>query len=414
MKILVLNSGSSSVKYRLFDMTAEAVLASGLIERIGEAEGHARHRYRDPSGAWHELSQDRRFADHHEAIRGLFSDLARSGLVTRACELAGIGHRVVHGGEAFREPVLIDEAVIEAIRGQIPLAPLHNPANLMGIEVARTQCPQTPQVAVFDTAFHHTLPPEASHYALPADLYTRHRVRRYGFHGTSHAYVGKAAARFLGQPPQALNLITLHLGNGASATAIRAGRSVDTSMGMTPLEGLVMGTRCGDLDPSIVFYLERALGLDSSRIEQILNHESGLRGLCGLNDMREIHKAAQAGDRRARLAIEMFCYRIRKYIGAYLAVLGQVDALIFTAGIGEHDAGIRAQVCTGLAGLGIRIDPARNTATESGTREIQAPGSGIRVLVVPTDEELEIARQTRALARSSRAVPEVGHNGTRT
>lgn len=402
MKILVLNSGSSSIKYRLFDMSAENVLATGLIERIGEPVGHASHRYRDPAGMWHEGSQDRYFRDHRSGIECLFSSLGQSGLIASTAELSGIGHRVVHGGEAFREPVLIDEAVIQAIRRQVPLAPLHNPANLMGIEVARAQCPQTPQVAVFDTAFHQTLPPEAYHYALPYEFYTGHGVRRYGFHGTSHAYVSKAAAEFIGRPPAALNLITLHLGNGASAAAISAGKSVDTSMGMTPLEGLVMGTRCGDLDPSIIFYLEKALDLDSSRIEYILNHESGLRGLCQLNDMRQIHEAAQTGEPRALLAIELFCYRIRKYVGAYFAVLGRVDALVFSAGIGEHDASIRARICAGLEGLGIHIDPARNTTAGSGVREIQASGNPLQVLVIPTDEELEIARQTRALTAGSR------------
>ncbi len=276
----------------------------------------------------------------------------------------------------------------------IPLAPLHNPANLLGIEVALESAPEVPQVAVFDTAFHQSLPPYAFRYALPQDWYERHRIRRYGFHGTSHGYVAGQAAAHLNKPLTSVNLITLHLGNGASVAAIKNGNSVDTSMGLTPLEGLIMGTRSGDIDPAIIFYLVRKADLSQNEIESLLNKHSGLKGVCGVNDMREIAQLADKGDEPARLAIEMYCYRIKKYIGAYYAVLGDVDALVFTAGIGENAAGIRLQSCEGLAHLGIEIDEKKNEFNTSGIFEIQSDASAIKILVIPTDEELEIAEQT--------------------
>ncbi len=396
MKILVLNSGSSSIKYQVFDMDDESVLAAGTIERIGENQGLAHHRCRTGAGKLSEFESVRPFADHRQGLQHLFSVLGESAVIRDASELGGIGHRVVHGGETFREPVLIDDAVVEAITAMIPLAPLHNPANLLGIEVAREQCAGIAQVAVFDTAFHHSLPPVAYHYALPYDLYREHSIRRYGFHGTSHAYVAKTLSQYLDRPLHELNLITLHLGNGASITAIRQGKSIDTSMGLTPLEGLIMGTRSGDLDPSIVFYLQTICSMDSEAVEKLLNHESGLKGVCGRNDMREIHHAAENGDSRARLAIDLFCYRIKKYIGAYFAVLGTVDALVFTGGIGENDAQLRHQICAGLEQLGIGLDPALNLASFHGAQAIHATESRSQLYVIPTDEELEIARQTVA------------------
>jgi acetate kinase len=308
--------------------------------------------------------------------------------------LLGIGHRVVHGGEAFREPALIDGEVVEAIRGLIPLAPLHNPSNLLGIEVARERFPGVPQVAVFDTAFHQTLPPRAYRYALPHELYETHQVRRYGFHGSSHAYVAKEAARHLGLPIEEADLIILHLGNGASAAAVQGGMSIDTSLGMTPLEGLVMGTRCGDLDPSIPFYLMRRTGRKPEEVESLLNKESGLKGICGASDMREILAAAAQGNERAGLAVEMFCYRIKKYIGAYHAVMGRLGALVFTGGIGENAAPIRQRVCEGLEHLGIAIDRVKNETAQGPIAELQQEGSLVTVLVVRTNEELEIAQQT--------------------
>jgi acetate kinase len=328
--------------------------------------------------------------------------LRDGGTISQPAELFGVGHRVVHGGEAFRQPALVDGEVVEAIRAMTPLAPLHNPANLIGIEVARRRAPQVPQVAVFDTAFHQGMPDHAFRYAVPEQLYRQHGVRRYGFHGTSHAYVAREGARLLGRPLESLNLITLHLGNGASAAAIEGGRSVDTSMGLTPLEGLIMGTRCGDLDPALHFYIARATGASMDDIECLLNRDSGLRGICGDNDMRTIRARAAQGDEAAALALRMFAYRLRKYIGAYCAVLGHVDALIFTGGIGENDAAARAGACESLEMLGIRVDPERNRAGHREAREIQAAESSVRVLVVPTDEELEIARQTVATIRAGR------------
>ena len=392
MKILVLNSGSSSIKFQLFDSDGWRVVAAGMLSRIGEPDGELTLRRGDG-----EETRAGRVADHHQGLETIFRALAGCGAVRAVEDLDAVGHRVVHGGEAFREPVRIDDAVVAAIRETIALAPLHNPANLDGIEVARRLLPAVPQVAVFDTAFHQTMPPAAYRYALPQRLYRDHRVRRYGFHGTSHRYVAGEAARFLGLPPEQCNLISLHLGNGASACAIEGGRSVDTSMGMTPLEGLVMGTRSGDIDPAIPFYLQREAGMSPARVESLLNRESGLTGLCGAADMRQVHRLAQAGDDAARLALEVTVHRLKKYLGAYYAVLGRVDAVVFTGGIGENDAWLRAAVCQGLERLGIGLAAAANRESATGVRDISAAGSAVRILVVPTDEELEIARQTRSL-----------------
>jgi len=332
-------------------------------------------------------------ADHQVGFQLIGTVMGESGELQDTAELSGIGHRVVHGGEEFKEPTLIDKNVIDTIRRLIPLAPLHNPANLLGIEVAMHSAPQVPQVAVFDTAFHQSIPEHAFRYAIPQNLYEKHHVRRYGFHGTSHFYVAKQAARLLDRPLNELNLITLHLGNGASAAAVKGGKSIDTSMGMTPLEGLIMGTRCGDIDPAIIFYLKRKTGMARDEMESILNQKSGLKGICGVNDMRQIEKLAQSGNSQARLAIDIVCYRIKKYIGAYYAVLGRIDALVFTAGIGEKSSLIRGGACQGLAHLGIEIDPEKNNQKSNKSFEIQKRGSRIKVLVVPTNEELEIAEQ---------------------
>ena len=295
-------------------------------------------------------------SNHRQGLERIVAGLRETGSLADLSELGAVGHRVVHGGEAFHAPVLVDEDVIAAIRTMIPLAPLHNPANLDGILVARELFPDVPQVAVFDTAFHQTMPRTAYRYAVPEYLYREHGVRRYGFHGTSHHYVAKRAAAMLGKALEHCNLITLHLGNGASATAIRDGASIDTSMGMTPLEGLVMGTRCGDLDPAIHFYLCKNLGFDNETLDDLLNRQSGLQGLCGVNDMREVHRMEQQGDENAELAVGVTCHRLKKYIGAYYAELGRVDAIVFTGGIGENDAEIRSRTCAGLERLGIQID----------------------------------------------------------
>jgi len=396
MKVLVINSGSSSIKYQLFDMTARTVLASGVLEQIGEAQSRLTHRTHKSQGKMKQVVMTKPVADHREGFQHIEAVLGASGAVQNANELFGIGHRVVHGGEEFKQPTRINKKVIDTIRRLIPLAPLHNPANLLGIEVAMQNAPEVPHIAVFDTAFHQSIQAHAFRYAIPQNLYEAHHVRRYGFHGTSHHYVAKQAANLLDRRLKSLSLITLHLGNGASMAAVKSGRSLDTSMGMTPLEGLIMGTRSGDIDPAIIFYLGRQTGLGRDEVEFMLNHESGLKGICGVNDMREIEKLAEAGNARARLAIEMVCYRIKKYIGAYYAVLGQLDALVFTAGIGENSPLIRALSCQGLSHLGIDVDPVKNDRRAEEAFEIQSLSSQVKILVVPTNEELEIAEQTVA------------------
>jgi acetate kinase len=391
--ILVINSGSSSIKYRFFELETYSVIATGLIEKIGEAESRLKHGWLNKENKYEEIVETQYVPDHRKGFDWIVDVTVRTSSGEKR-DLFGIGHRVVHGGEIFREPTLIDDRVITAIKKMIPLAPLHNPANLTGIEVALERRPDVLQVAVFDTAFHQSMPPHAFHYALPKEVYTEHQVRRYGFHGTSHHYVAKKAAECLDRPLETLNMITLHLGNGASATAVRKGESVDTSMGMTPMEGLVMGTRCGDIDPAIHFYLGRSTGRTSEELEKMFNKESGLKGICGVNDMREIIRLAGSGDKHAQLAIDVYCYRIRKYIGAYFAVLGQVDALVFTGGIGENAALIRKLCCEDLDCLGIILDNQKNEASSGEVSEIQEDKSPVGILVIPTDEELEIAKQT--------------------
>jgi len=402
MRILVLNSGSSSIKYKLFDMTDRSTLASGLVERIGEETSSLKHQARNAQGQMAETCKTGKVSDHREGMKWIVEALSESRTGEHDGGLVAIGHRVVHGGEDFTEPTLIDEQVLTVIRQNVQLAPLHNPANMIGVEVALEAVPDLPQVAVFDTAFHQSIPPRAFHYAIPHDLYTRHRVRRYGFHGTSHHYVAGQAAAFLRRALTSLNLITLHLGNGASVAAVQKGKCMDTSMGMTPLEGLIMGTRCGDIDPAVHFYLLRETGLSPDDLDSILNKESGLKGICGTNDMREVLQRAEAGDDRARLAVDMYCYRVKKYIGAYLAALGSVDALVFTAGIGEHAAPIRASCCQGLSALGIVLDPEKNRTNLRTPFEIQAADSEVRILVISTDEELQIAEQTLHLIQNQK------------
>lgn len=397
MHVLVINSGSSSIKFRLYEMEQEILLVSGKVERIGEPDSLCVYRRHQTSGDVEERKAHSPVADHAIGLKQIFAFLENSGPLDSMKSLYAIGHRVVHGGETFQAPTQIDEDVIHAIREMIPLSPLHNPANLTGIEVMRQLWPQVPQVAVFDTAFFRTLPPHAFRYALPNDLYRQHHVRRYGFHGTSHQYVARQAAEYLQQPLGKLRLITLHLGNGASVAAIRGGNCIDTSMGMTPLEGLIMGTRCGDLDPSVHFYLARTLGMELNDIESLLNHDSGMKGLCGASDMREVHRLANKGDEHANLALDMYCYRISKYIGAYYVTLGGLDALIFTAGIGENDPDIRQSICNRLSILGITPDQKQNQAGSGGIFEISSSKSKVKVLVIPTNEELEIARQTLSI-----------------
>ena len=396
MQVLVLNSGSSSIKYRLF-LGDGTEVAAGLVERIGEATSRATHRVTAQDGSVAEVVEDEPVADHADGFAGIVAALEQGG---RADDLDAIGHRVVHGGAEFVAPTPIDAAVIERIRAQVPLAPLHNPANLTGIEVATKLRPELPQVAVFDTAFHGTLPAHAYRYAVPEAWYRDHGVRRYGFHGTSHAFVARRAAAHLGRPIEQCKLITLHLGNGASVTAVDGGRSVETSMGLSPLEGLVMGTRSGDVDPAVIFHVQREAGLDPDEVERALNREGGLLGLCGDNDLRTVEDRAAGGDAGAALAIDVYVHRIRKYLGAYAAVLGGLDAVVFTAGVGENSPSVRARVCADLEFLGIEVDAQRNEAASvkdaaDGVAAVHGDASRVAVLAVATDEEREIAEQTR-------------------
>jgi acetate kinase len=404
MKILVLNCGSSTIKYQLINMEDEAAMASGLAERVGEPQGRLTHNRFPDTEAQSTIVREEPILEHKDGIHMVIDLLTdeEHGVVNDASEISAVGHRVVHGGEHFRAPALIDEEVIGVIEETIPLAPLHNPANLMGIRVAQTLIPQAPQVAVFDTAFHQTMPPRAYHYSLPYEYYEKLGVRRYGFHGTSHRYVAKEAARLMGSPLDNLNLMTIHLGSGASTCAIEKGRSVDTSMGMTPVAGIIMGTRSGNIDPGIIFYLAKRRGMTIEDLDHVLTHESGLKGICGLNDMRDIHKKATDGDARARLALDMFVYSIKKYIGNYFAILGRLDGIVFTAGIGEHDVEIRERCCENLERLGIVLDPEKNKQEHEGPLQINKSESSVALFVIPTNEELEIAQQTKELLEKKR------------
>jgi len=339
----------------------------------------------------------REFATFEDALGAVVDAFDDHGPQLGDVEVVAVGHRVVHGGEQFVEPTLVDDDVVAAVEGLVPLAPLHNPANLEGIAVARKLFPDLPQVMVFDTAFHHTIPEVAHTYAVPRAWREEHHIRRYGFHGTSHAYVSREAAAALGRSASETNVIVLHLGNGASATAVRGGESVDTSMGLTPLEGLVMGTRSGDLDPAVLLYLQRNAGATVDELDDLLNRRSGLLGLAGRGDMRAVIEAAERGEPAARLAFDVYVHRLRHYIGAYLAVLGGTDALVFTAGVGENSAPVRAAALEGLGALGLEVDAAANTRSGGGSRRISPPGAPIDVLVIPTDEEFQIARETASV-----------------
>jgi len=395
MKILSINSGSSSIKYHLFEMIDERCRISGEVERLGGK--NSSHHYQvydgDKVPKTHECRKKLR--SYEDALQDIYEVLMHSGQVSSISDLHGIGHRVVHGGPEFQAPSLIDDRTLQAIRSCESLAPLHNPVTLQCIEFSLRTFAGIPQVAVFDTAFHHTIPPYAQEYAIPMDIAHPLHIQRYGFHGTSNQYLVNLAAEYLSIEKHALNAIILHLGNGASATAIQSGVSIDTSMGFTPLEGLIMGTRSGDLDPAIVFYLHRQSGMSMEDMENLLNEQSGLKGICGYSDMRDVRNAAHSGDEHAQLAIQMYVYRIKKYIGAYFAILGRIDALIFSAGIGENDPVIRGQICSGLEHLNICIDPGKNEKCILPTGEIQEDKNPIKILVMATNEELEIARQTR-------------------
>ncbi len=388
MNILVLNAGSSSLKWKLYDMDVSESVASGLIEGIAENSGSFQLQHQDKA-----LNTVEMITDHHAAFALLFEALKKEKIIDLERDLSAIGHRVVHGGEKFVKPTFVDSIVLAELRALNPIAPLHNPANLLGMEITAKLAPKIPNIAVFDTAFHNSMPEHAYLYALPKPLYEEHRIRRYGFHGTSHHYVARQTAADMGQPLEQLNLITLHLGNGASACAIKKGKSVDTSMGFTPLEGLVMGTRSGDLDPAIVTYLLQYRGMSAQEIDRLLNRESGLKGICHENDLRVIIERASNMDKEAQLALDIFTYRIKKYIGSYTAVLGRVDAIVFTGGIGEHAPLIRSMVLDGLDdAFGIFLDETKNQDSRSSA--IHQPNSRIELYVTPTDEELEIALES--------------------
>ena len=394
--ILVINCGSSSLKYQLLEMEHETLLAKGLVERIGMDDGH--HAYTRPGSDG--VYQIQPIPDHETGIRLVLAAIAdpEHGVVNDLNEIHAVGHRVVHAGEKYAASVMITEDVVDALEECIPLAPLHNPPNIVGIRAAQAVLPNIPMVGVFDTAFHQTMPDTSYIYPLPYRLYEETKIRRYGFHGTSHRYVTLRASQLLGRDASEVNLITCHLGNGASVAAIRNGKSIDTSMGFTPLEGLMMGTRCGDIDPAIVGYLERHEGMTVSEVENVLNKQSGMLGISGVSsDLRDVERAYANGNDRALLALEVYCYHIRKYIGAYAVALGRVDALVFTAGVGENDSLVREWSCRGLEIIGAQLDPFKN-ATRRDEAIISKMSSRVAIMIVPTNEELMIARDTLALA----------------
>ncbi len=395
--VLVINCGSSSLKYQLMEMDTESLLAKGLIERIGLAQGI--HTFSPAGGP--AVTEELPIPDHARACELVLAALLHDGhgVIRSLDEIGAIGHRVVHAGERYSASVLITDDVVDALRACVPLAPLHNPANITGIEAAQRVLPVVPQVGVFDTAFHQTMPDMAYIYPIPYNLYTEHGIRRYGFHGTSHRYVTARAAQMLERDPADLNFISCHLGNGASVAAVRGGKSIDTSMGLTPLEGLMMGTRSGDIDPALVGFLSRTLNLDLNGVEKILNKESGLLGISGISsDLRDVEREYAKGNERARLAMETYAYHIRKYIGAYAVALGRVDAIIFTAGVGEHASLIREWACRGLDAIGATLDTFKN-ATRHDESIISKSSSRVRIMIVPTNEELMIARDTAQIVR---------------
>jgi len=396
MKVLVVNCGSSSLKYQLYEMPQAQVLAKGLLEKIGEENSRLTHEY-DGKKYTAETA-----IDDHEAGMSLILDTLvskQTGVIDNISEIGAVGHRVVHGGEEFTGSVIINDKVIASVEKFADLAPLHNPPNLTGIRAAQRQLPHVTQVACFDTAFHSTIPPVAYTYALPYELYEKYRIRRYGFHGTSHRYVARRAALMLQKGKYDVNVITCHLGNGCSMAAVKNGRSVDTSMGLTPLEGLVMGTRSGDFDPAILFYLADK-GFHLKELNALCNKKSGLIGISAVsNDMRNLSQQAKNGNVRAQLAIDIFCYRIKKYIGAYTAVLDTLDAVVFTGGIGENAVDVRARICSGLTQIGLEIDPVKNASAIRTEADISTADSRAKILVIPTNEEAAIARDTFELAR---------------
>ena len=398
MKVLVLNCGSSSLKYQLVDMDNEAVLCKGLVERIG-IEGSILKHEKDGMEGKHIVQEPMK--DHKDAIGHVLSAVADSkvGAVKEMSEIDAVGHRIVHGGEKFASSAVLTDEVIAAIKDCSDLAPLHNPANLMGVEACKAILPDVPMVAVFDTAFHQTMPKKSFMYGLPHELYTKHGVRRYGFHGTSHLYVSQKAAEMLGKKPEEVKIITCHLGNGASITAVDGGKSVDTSMGLTPLEGLIMGTRCGDIDPAIIPFVMKKEGLDADGVDKLMNKESGVYGMTGISsDFRDIEDAAAEGNELAINALDAYAQRVKKYIGAYAAEMNGVDAIVFTAGLGENGISMREKICADMDFMGIKLDAEKNNVRGK-DRVISADDSKVKVLLIPTNEELMIARDTLRLSK---------------
>ncbi len=397
MKVLVVNAGSSSLKYQLIDVDSGEVIAKGLCERIGI--NGSKLTYKPTGKGTHEFERDMK--DHTDAIQMVLDALVDKeiGVVGSMAEIDAVGHRIVHGGEKFSKSAVIDDDMLKEVESLTDLAPLHNPANLMGIRACRAIMPDTPMVAVFDTSFHQSMPPEAFLYGLPYEAYTDLMVRRYGFHGTSHFYVSQRAIAKLDMPAEQTRVITCHLGNGSSIAAVKGGKCIDTSMGLTPLEGVPMGTRCGDMDPAIVTFLMEKLDLDTAGINTYMNKKSGMLGISGVSsDFRDLGDAAQKGNERAELALKTFAYKVKKYIGAYAAALGGVDAIVFTAGVGENDKGVRARILEGLEYLGVDVDFEYNMHAPRGEEvEISKPGSKVKVFVIPTDEEMVIAKDTAKL-----------------
>lgn len=395
MKILVLNLGSSSIKYKLFAMSDKRVISSGLVEKIGASSSYAKLKV-ESSGQIFEKTQP--IKNHAEGLEIMEELFRQSGTMNDFSEIGGIGHRVVHGGSKYFKPTLVNEDVIQDIEDTIPLAPLHNPAHAIGIRSVLKKAPNVKNVVVFDTAFHQTMPKSSYMYALPHEYYEKYKIRKYGAHGTSHEYVSKVAAEFMGIDVDKFNCITLHLGNGASVSAIKEGKCIDTSMGLTPLGGLIMGTRCGDIDPAILPYIKRVANIDVEEMDSIMNKKSGLLAICDTNDMRDIENKMNS-DEKAKLAFDMFCYSVKKYIGAYYAALGKVDAIIFTAGIGENHNLTREAVCENMEILGIQIDKDKNRTSSKEARDISTKEAKVRTLVIPTDEEFAIALATYKLVK---------------
>ena len=396
--VLVLNSGSSSIKFQIVDPTASAAdtpFVSGLVEQIGEEKGNIKIKIDG-----REVQSSMPIRDHRGGLQLAIAMLDANGAGPTQVDIIAVGHRIVHGGQTFSTPVLIDDSVVEQIRDLIPLAPLHNPANIDGVEVARALLPQIPHVGVFDTGFFNDLPANAATYAIDAEVARDHQIRRYGFHGTSHEFVSSQVPELIGKSPEETNQIVLHLGNGASVSAVRGGKPTDTTMGLTPLEGLVMGTRSGDIDPGVIFHLYRQGGMNIDEIDNLLNRRSGVKGIAGVNDFRELHSMIEGGSAEAKLAYDVYIHRLRRYIGAYMIDLGRVDAITFTAGVGENDSQTRADALAGLENFGVKLDEAKN-AERGGARIISAEDSATKVLVVPTNEELAIAQKSAEVANAS-------------